>query len=322
LIRINIVSSFEIRKWAFAGKVTCLSKSAGAVAVTLLLLLASQFSTLVSANGPIVSESLTLTAYLDGFVLVDHRLELNETYPSVNVSLLGEAYEEFLVVDEQNLPLDYSLNDGEAVVYSLGASQIKLSYFTPDLTSKTGKYWTLSTEVSTNATIVLPADASIISLNNVPELIESSNDQVSLVMPAGIIEITYVAEHSLQQQNQSDDTWLLIIIISFSIIASIVLALWFLRRKKPPPPEEVKNEVDVDKLLEKEKNLRPEEVQVITFLAEKNGTAFEAELYEKLNLPRTTTWRLLKRLEKMEIVDIRKSRRQNIIAIRKKYMKK
>ena len=293
--------------------------------VTLLLLLASQFSsTLVLADGPIVSESLTLTAYLDGFVLVDHKLELNETYPSVNVSLLGEAYEELLVVDEQNLPLDCALNDGEAMVYSLGASRIQISYFTADLTSKTGKYWTLSTEVSTNATVVLPADAAIISLNNVPELIESSNDQVSLVMPAGIIEITYIAERSLQKQTQSDDTWLLIIIALFSIIASIVLALWFLRRKKPPPPplEEVKSEVDVDKLLEKEKNLRPEEVQVINFLAEKNGTAFEAELYEKLNLPRTTTWRLLKRLEKMEIVDIRKSRRQNIIAIRKKYMKK
>jgi uncharacterized membrane protein len=292
--------------------------------VTLLLLLASQFSsTLVLADGPIVSESLTLTAYLDGFVLVDHKLELNETYPSVNVSLLGEAYEELLVVDEQYLPVDYSLIDGKATIYSLGASRIQISYFTADLTSKTGKYWTLSTEVSTNATVVLPADASIISLNNVPELIESSNDQVSLVMPAGVIEITYIAEHSLQQLTQSDDTWLLIVIAAFPIIASIVLVLWFLRRKKPPPPpEEVKSEVDIDKLLEKEKNLRPEEVQVINFLAEKNGTAFEAELYEKLNLPRTTTWRLLKRLEKMEIVDIRKSRRQNIVAIRKKYMKK
>jgi uncharacterized membrane protein len=80
--------------------------------------------------------------------------------------------------------------------------------------------------------------------------------------------------------------------------------------------------VDVDKLFEREKHLRPEEVQVIHFLAEKHGTAFEAELYEKLNLPRTTTWRLLKRLEKMEIVDIRKSRRQNIVSVRKKYMKK
>jgi uncharacterized membrane protein len=300
-----------------------LSKKAGAVLGTLLLLVASQFlSTLVLANGTIVSESLTITAYLDGFVLVGHELELNQTYPSVNVSLLGENYEELLVADEQNFPLDYALIDGAAIIYSLGASQIKLSYFTSDLTSKTGKYWTLSTEVSTNATVVLPADVSIISLNSVPELIESSNGQVSLVMPAGIIEITYIAEHSLYQQTQNDETWLLIAIVLFPITASIMFAVWFLRRKKPAPPEEVKREVDVEKLLEKEKHLRPEEVQVIRFLAEKNGTAFEAELYEKLNLPRTTTWRLLKRLEKMAIVDIRKSRRQNVVSIRKKYMKK
>jgi uncharacterized membrane protein len=300
-------------------------KRAGAILGTLLLLLAApQFSpTLVLANGPVTSESLTLTVYLDGFVLVNHELELNQTYPSINATLLGEAHEDILVVDEKSLPLDYSIATSEAIIYSLNATQIKISYFTPDLTSKTGKYWTLSTEVSISVRVILPEDASIISLNNVPELIESSNGQVSLVMPSGTIEITYIAEHSLHPQTQSYETWQLIAIVSFPIIASIAFALWFLRRKKPPPqPKEPTDEVDIDKLLEREKYLRPEEVQVIRFLAEKHGTAFEAELYEKLNLPRTTTWRLLKRLEKMEIVDIQKSRRQNIVAIRKKYMKK
>jgi uncharacterized membrane protein len=299
-------------------------KRAGAILGTLLLLLAApQFSpTLVLANGPATSESLALTVYLDGFVLVNHELELNQTYPSVNVSLLGEAYEELLVVDEKSLPLDYSVATGKAIIYSLNATRIKISYFTPDLTSKTGKYWTLSTKVSTSTRVILPEDASIISLNNVPELIESSNDQVSLVMLSGTIEITYISEHSLYQQTPSYETWQLIAIVSFPVIASIAFALWFLRRKKPPRPKELMDEVDIDKLLEREKYLRPEEVQVIHFLAEKYGTAFEAELYEKLTLPRTTTWRLLKRLEKMEIVDIRKSRRQNIVSIRKKYMKK
>ena len=119
---------------ASAGKVTWLGKRAGAILGALLLLLASQFSsTLVSANGAVTSETLTLTVFLDGFVQVNHELELNQTYPSVNVSLLGEVHEELLVVDEQNLPLDYALADGEAIIYSLGASQIQLSYFTPDL---------------------------------------------------------------------------------------------------------------------------------------------------------------------------------------------
>ncbi|MCW4031171.1 MAG: winged helix-turn-helix transcriptional regulator, partial [Candidatus Bathyarchaeota archaeon] len=163
----------------------------------------------------------------------------------------------------------------------------------------------------------------VISLSKVPELIESYNGQVTMVFPSGEIEISYISEHSLYRQPQSIETWQLLLIVSLPIIAFTVSIFWFLRRKKTQPKlEKIKKEVDVDKLFEKEKNLRPEEVQVIYFLAEKCGTAFEAELYEKLNLPRTTTWRLLKRLEKMEIVKIRKSRRQNIVTIRKKYMKK
>jgi len=302
-----------------------LGKGTGAILGALLLLIASQLSSpLALANTPVTSEALTLTLYLDGFVLVNHELTVNQTFPSINTTLLGEAYEEMLVVDEQNFPLDYTLTGSEAVIHSLGASQIKISYFTPDLTSKTGKYWTLNAEVSTNTTVTMPEDTSIISLNNVPELIESSNGQVSLVMPSGTIEISYISEHSLNQQTQSIETWQLITITSFPIIAAIAFTIWFMRRKKlqPQQPKEPVDEVDVDKLFEREKHLRPEELQVIHFLAEKHGTAFEAELYEKLNLPRTTTWRLLKRLEKMEIVDIRKSRRQNIVSVRKKYMKK
>jgi uncharacterized membrane protein len=308
----------------FAGKLTWLSKRTGAILGTLLLLLAPHFSsTLVLASSSVASESLTLTTYLDGFVLASHELTLNQTFPSVNVTLLGEAYEEILVVDEQDLPLEYALVNGEAVIYSLNASQIKISYSTPDLTSKTGKYWTLSAQAPTSTRVILPENASIISLNNVPELIESFDNKVSIVMPEGTIEITYITEHSLQQQTQTNTPWPLIAaVLSFPIITSIAFALWFRKRKKPSQPKEPKTEVDVDKLFERETHLRPEEVQVVHFLAEKHGTSFEAELYEKLNLPRTTTWRLLKRLEKMEIIDIRKSRRQNVVSIRKKYMKK
>ena len=310
-----------------AGKLTWLSKKTGAILGTLLLLLTAHFSsTLVLASNPAAaSESLTLTAYLDGFVFVSHELTLNQTFPSINVTLLGEAPEDMLVVDDQNLPLEYAVANGEAVIYSLDANHIKISYSTPDLTSKTGKYWTLTAQVITSTKIILPENASIISLNNIPELIETSNNQVSLTMPNGTIEITYITEHSLNQQQTPNSTpyALIAAAILLPTMTSIAVALWFLKLKKHhPQPKELENEVDTKKLFEKEKYLRPEEVQVINFLAEKHGTALEAELYEKLNLPRTTTWRLLKRLEKMEIVDIRKHRRQNTVTIRKKYMKK
>jgi uncharacterized membrane protein len=299
------------------------NKGVGAILTTLLLLLAApQFSQIsVWANDPITSESFTLTVYLDGFVLINHELAISQTFPSVNVTLLGESNENILIVDDQNLPLDYALISGKAVIHSLGASEIRISYFTPDLTSKTGKYWTLSAEVSTNATVTLPEETSIISINNVPLLIESSNGKVTLVMPSGTMEIIYIAEHGLFQSTQNFETGQLVAIATFLIIVAIAFAFWYLKRRKPSKAKESKDEVDVNKLFNREKHLRTEEIQVIHFLAEKHGTAFEAELYAKLNLPRTSTWRLLKRLEKMEIVDIRKSRRQNIVSIRKKYMK-
>ncbi|TRO54841.1 hypothetical protein E2P63_00570 [Candidatus Bathyarchaeota archaeon] len=301
-----------------------MNRRTSAIFGTLLLLLAPHFSsTIVSASSPIVLESLTLTTYLDGFILVSYKLTLNQTFPSVNVTLLGETHENLLVIDEQSLPLEYAIVNAEIIIYSLNASQIQISYSTSDLTMKTGKYWTLTAQVPTSTKVILPENASIISLNNVPELIESSNNQVTVVMPTGTIEITYITEHSLQQQTQDSTPWSLIVaVISFPLIACIAFALWSRKRKLPPQQKEIEQEVDVDKLFEREKYLRPEEVQVIHFLAEKHGTTFEAELYEMLNLPRTTTWRLLKRMEKMEIVDIRKSRRQNVVSIRKKYMKK
>lgn len=310
----------------FTKKMKRLSKRAEAILGTLLLLCAtSHFSaTVATADSPKVPELLTLTAYLDGFVLVNYQFTLDQIYPTINVSLIGETYEEILIVDEQNLPLDYTIANNETVIYSLNATKITVTYFTQDLTAKTGKYWTLTADTPTNATVTLPETVSIISINNVPELIENVNGKIILVMPTGTIEITYIAEHELDTQTQNPDITPLITAIllsaTFPIIAS---AIWLLKRKKPPlKPAEPTNEVDTKKLLEKHKDLRQEEIQVVSFLAEKHGTALEAELYEKLNLPRTTTWRLLKRLQAMGIIDITKSRRQNTIAIKKKYLKK
>ena len=292
-----------------------------------MLTAVSQLSLSIAATeNPVISESLTLSVYLDGFVLVTHELETNQTYPAVNVTLIGENHENLLFLDQQNLPLNYVVTDGQATVYSLGASKIKAAYLIQELTTKTGKYWTLTAQVSTNTTVILPANVTIISLNNVPEQIESTDAQILLVMPPGTIDITYIADHNLTEQaSNTEPPWLLIASLSILSITACLVVFWILKRKetaekkkkelgKPP-------EVDLDKLLEREKDLRQEELQVVNFLAEKNGTAFEAEIYEKLQLPRTTTWRLLKRLEKMEILDIKKSRQQNTVSIRKKYLR-
>jgi hypothetical protein len=63
-------------------------------------------------------------------------------------------------------------------------------------------------------------------------------------------------------------------------------------------------------------HLRPEDQEVLKFLAEKEGAAFESEIRSKFQIPKTTVWRLVKRLEREELVEIRKAGGQNLIKLR------
>lgn len=62
--------------------------------------------------------------------------------------------------------------------------------------------------------------------------------------------------------------------------------------------------------------LRVEEKELLDFLAEKRGTAFESEVRKKFVLPRTSLWRLVKRLEREELLEVIKIGGQNMIRLR------
>jgi uncharacterized membrane protein len=72
----------------------------------------------------------------------------------------------------------------------------------------------------------------------------------------------------------------------------------------------------VGKILEEKPHLRPEDRQVLKFLVEKEGAAFESEIRSKFQLPKTTIWRLVKRLEREDLIEIRKAGGQNLIKLR------
>lgn len=72
----------------------------------------------------------------------------------------------------------------------------------------------------------------------------------------------------------------------------------------------------VIKIMEEKPHLRPEDQEVLMYLAEKEGAAFESEIRGKFQLPKTTIWRLVKRLEREELVEIRKAGGQNLIKLK------
>ena len=98
---------------------------------------------------------------------------------------------------------------------------------------------------------------------------------------------------------------ILISVIVVSVIAAAFAFTW--RRRKP----------SIEKILKKNPHLREEERNVLVFLAENNGRAFESEIRQRFpEIPRTTLWRLIRRLEKEEIVKIRRIGRENLVELR------
>jgi len=62
--------------------------------------------------------------------------------------------------------------------------------------------------------------------------------------------------------------------------------------------------------------LKDEDKQALLFLAEKEGSAFEGELRTKFLLPKTSVWRLVKRLERLDLIEVTKMGGQNLLKLK------
>lgn len=77
--------------------------------------------------------------------------------------------------------------------------------------------------------------------------------------------------------------------------------------------------VNVDRILSEHDTLRMEDREVIKFIAESNGEAFASEIRERFDLPRSSTWRLIRRLEELKIIEESKIGNQSLIRINPTY---
>jgi len=180
------------------------------VPVFLMLLSLSAFP-FALAQQAYTPSTLVLRVYGDGVVQVEYGIETDVTYPRISVSLFGNVFEEVIIVNQDGVPLDYEGIDGEVIIDTLGAEAAEITYFTSDLTSKSGRIWVLEFEPPILTNIILPRGATIISLSQTPVAIRSVDGQTLLTMPAGRLEITYVVgvtgtrEHALILINEAEN---------------------------------------------------------------------------------------------------------------------
>ncbi|MGI0031306.1 MAG: helix-turn-helix transcriptional regulator, partial [Nitrososphaeraceae archaeon] len=94
--------------------------------------------------------------------------------------------------------------------------------------------------------------------------------------------------------------------------------------KQSPIKEQTGNESPTDSdlhnlvtdIITQKGNLKPEEKEILFYISEKEGAAFEGEIRNKFILPKTSLWRLLKRLERENLIEVTKIGGQNLIKLR------
>lgn len=114
------------------------------------------------------------------------------------------------------------------------------------------------------------------------------------------------------------------------LAAAAVGGYIYLKRVRPTPEESVPVapaatftpvNVDLAKIFDKHEDLRLEDKEVLRYLAGNNGEAFASEIRERFDLPRSTAWRLIRRLVREGIVEEAKIGNQSLIRISKEYHK-
>ncbi|MCW4027678.1 MAG: hypothetical protein NWE76_09380 [Candidatus Bathyarchaeota archaeon] len=344
-------------------------------------------------------DSVEATVYRDGLVHVTEALTVNETVPAITLELLAQLIENIIVVDENDTVLDYEVEGLNITVFTLGATRAILGYDTDSLTGKEAGVWTLILDNPYNLTVYLPAESTIIYLNEIPTSIDTMDGKIALSLFPGEWEISYVlpivpppaftvsglvvsptevevgeevtisatvtntgeGEGSytvvlkINEVAEDDETVLLAGGASTTVEFQVTkedagtysvevggLDSTFTVKEAPSPVFPIPIEYifgavalvivgggggfimlkrrapSFEKILKEHPELRQEDREVIQFIAERGGKVLEAEIRERFpDLPRTTAWRLIRRLEKMEIVAVKKIGLQNQIELKK-----
>lgn len=407
--------------------------------IILLYLIATSIIPVWAYNSP---QEITINIQSDGITRLDYIFEAEITSLQTNITLLGDTYEDLFIVNEDGLPLEYIELDDGLTVYSLGSTQVNLTYLTSELTSKNGVVWSLDVDVPISVDILLPIGATIINLNEIPLEIETIDGKTLLVMHAGQVTIEYTvdilgseslaeyainsAEKALQEaenkgaivtpakdliseakslfqqgnyldaeekasqaeelvtdiveiktmaeakltaadvaikaakevgntigidnaesllneaqssyqsgdydqaltyadqaleaalSSEKENNYTFYIVAGLIVLAS--LGIYFMtQRKLSSEYTHVEVEIDLVNLFQEHPELRMDDREVLKYLAENGGEAFAFDIRERFDIPRTSTWRMIQRLQRYEVVDERKVGGQSLVSIKEKY---
>lgn len=278
---------------------------------------------------------LNLVIYPDGSVHVSNQIDIDPLLPDYELDLFGSSIDNFVAVGDNGFLLSDEIIENKATIDTFGSSSLKIDYDIHDLVSKEGRVWTFSINSPSDYTLLMPTHTVIVGMSVLPNNMELVNDQTILDLKNGTSEINYIFGVSanptipIPTPNQPSFDFVTVGIIGSTIVTGALIAIFMIKKKqsKSVPsiiqtesisekPIETKS-FDTESIFVLRPEMREDDKEIIKFISENGGKAFESELRKKFLQPRTTMWRAVKRLERLGVIEIDKKDMQNLVRLKK-----
>lgn len=280
------------------------------------------------------TRSLDLTLYSDGSAHISADIDVDPLEPDFEVDLFGHSIDNFVAVGENGFLLSSEIIDDKVTIDTFGSSSISIDYDIHDLISKEGRIWTFSLDSPSDYSLLMPSNSIIVGMNALPTNMDIENDQTKLELGSGLSEVNYifgttnppVTNPPVTNHEEPSTDLQYLAIIGGGVAAAAAGGVLVMKRKQGKSSPVIQTEtvskptgesLDTETIFKMRPEMRDDDKEIVKFISENGGEAFESDLRKKFLQPRTTMWRAVKRLERQGVIEITKKDLQNLVKLTK-----
>jgi uncharacterized membrane protein len=241
------------------------------------------------------------------------------------LNLFGSSIDNFVAIGKNNSLLSGDIIDDVVTVDTLDSSTITVNYNIHDLISKEGRVWTFSFNSPSNYSLLMPENSVIVGMDVLPTNMEQIDEQIKLELFSGPTQIDYIfgvtPETTPNQSELTFDVMIIGLVIGLIAAASIGSVIAIKKKQSKSQIQVITSKkqsesIDPNTIFSFRPDMRADDKEIIKFISENGGEVLESDLRKKFLQPRTTMWRAVKRLERLDVVEIYKKDLQNVVKLR------
>jgi uncharacterized membrane protein len=223
---------------------------------------------------------------------------------TITFSLFPSQWE-IIYVFSLTLPAEFQISNLQVTPTNAEVGkQVTVSVRVANIGGQSGSYtipFTINQTTMDTRTVTLEKGTS----TNIEFKITEQTSGTYIVEVAGQVSQFTVSEDS--SNGVPSNTFPLEYFAVAALAAIIIVVVLLFRRR-----------ANTEKIFKENPQLNSEEKGVILFLAENEGKVFESQIRERFpDIPRTSLWRLVKRLEKLDIIRVKKIGLENQVELKK-----